>query len=140
MNPNFINSETLGSTVIIVILTFGLIFFAILKLYRRQQGKNLLASFKKSAIKNLAEARQPGLAIQSVFEKLWYMSLSLIALYRLGDPKWRLKDIGTNEKEIFDLLEISSLNDIKSLVQLGVKSAEDIIFIIERCKEDSPVA
>lgn len=139
MDPNFINSEAFYLIAIIAILAIGLIAFAGLKIYRRQKGKNLLASFKKSAIKNLAEARQPGLAIEIVLEKIWYVAMSLIALDNLGDQNWRLKNIGTSEKEIFDLLGLT-FDDIKNLAQKGVRSAEDIICIIERCRESPPAA
>ncbi len=136
MDPKFIASETFEIIAIIAITAVGLITFVILRWHRIQKKKELLASFRASAIKNLDEARAPGLTTEIIFEKLHYTAICLISLNNLGDKNWQLKNIGTNENEIFSLLGLSFEN-IKSLADQGVRSADDIACIIERCREIS---
>lgn len=134
MDKTFINSEAFDLIAITAILVFGIVFFVGLKLYHVHKGKKIIESFKNSAIRNLNEARQPQLDPVIVFQKISYVAMSLISLDNLGDPKWRLTDYGTNEKEILDLVGIG-FDDMKRLADQGVSGAIDIICIIERCRE-----
>jgi len=77
MNPNFINSGAFESAAIAVISVFGIIAALMSPtLYNGHQAKKLLTSFRNSAVKNLNEARNPGLATEIVLQKIWYVAIS----------------------------------------------------------------
>ena len=113
----------------------GLKFASVVaKLRHKMQHEKLPEEFERLATTNLNEARIPNLKKEEVYQKIWYMSLSMIAADNLGNPKWRWEDFGTDEKEIFRLLGFS-FEDIKALSE-KVRSAYDIVCITERCRED----
>ena len=108
MNLEFVNSESF-SLIPVVIIVIGIALVGIVKLYRKMQCDKLPKKFERLAMTNLQEAR---------------------------NPNWRLKDFGTNEREIFYLLKLS-LRDVKDLAEKGSRKAGDISCIIEKCRNDT---
>ena len=135
MNLEFVNSGGFELILIAVIIVIGIGILGIIKLYRKIQYDKLPKKFERLATTNLNEARNSILKKEEVYQKIWYMALSMIAADNLGNPKWRLKDFGTDEREIFQLLKLS-FKDIETIAEKGVNSAKDILCIIERCRED----